>query len=133
MPDPLDSILADKLTAGGLLSALKLARWCIQNPDYIIARPTTPIAFYRAWETTRRLIWDAVDDAADCNRSQGHADAIAESLGIVGVLERVNAIEHLRRTRSGDPQPIVEAVDGQLSGAIARLMAGLAENVAATN
>ena len=129
MPDTLDPIVADGATAGGILAALKLARWCITNEIWFVGRDAIPPVFYAAMRMVRGLVWDAVDDCVDCNRSQDHADAIAEALGNAGVQERANAIEHLRRARSDSAAyELNQAVCRQLTGAIVRLTAAMAES-----
>lgn len=133
MPTTLGPITADKATAGGIVVALKLCRWCITKPDYMNGRSYTPLALYPAWRMVRSLIWDAVDDCSDINRSQGHADAVADELGLTGVLERVNAIDHHWRMRSTDVDELVGVVERQLAGAITRLEAAIAEPAQVSN
>ena len=134
MPDTLDPIVADTATAGEILAALKLARWCLANPDPVVVGDAMPPAFYAAIQMIRSLVWDRVDDGGSCDVSQDHADAIAEAMGIAGILERVHAIEHLRRTRSDSAAyELTQAVGRQFSGAITSLSARLAESRAASN
>lgn len=134
MLNPLDPIVSDKLAAGGILAGLKLARWAFVNPDYVVGRPYTPPAFYRAWENVRALIWDTVDECNDINRSHGHADAIVAALGLTGVLERASAVDHHRRQRSvAAAEELAAEVDRQLTGAITRLTSALAEPAPSSN
>lgn len=133
MLNPLDPIVSDKLAAGGILAGLKLARQSLADPDYISGASFTGPAFYRAWRIVRELIWGVVDDFADVNRSHGHADAVIEALGLTGVLERVNAIDHHRRSRSEVAGKLLDVVDRQLTGAITRLTSALAEPAPSSN
>jgi hypothetical protein len=121
--DTLDPIVSDKLAAGGMLTAMKVAKWCLANPDYVNALPSTPASFFFAMETLRSLVFDVVDDYADVNRSQCHADAVMESLGLTGLRELINAMAHHRRTRPVAPfaEEMVGRAWEQLSNAIDRL------------
>lgn len=128
MEDTLDPIVSDRLAAGGIIAALKVARWCLANPDYVNGRPFTPPALHFAMGMLRSLTWDAVDDCADVNRSQSYADAVIEAIGLAGLLERIHAIDHHWRLGSIDVGELVDVVDRQLTGAITRLKAALAES-----
>lgn len=130
---PLDPIVRDKLATGGILTALKLSRWLIDNPDAVGGFLRTPPAIYRVIEAIRSHVWDAVDDGSDINRSQEHADAAIEAMGLTGFLERVNAIEHLRRTGAPGADELANTVVRQVTGAITRLTAALAEPAAPSN
>ncbi|MFM9057538.1 MAG: hypothetical protein ACKOSQ_00150 [Planctomycetaceae bacterium] len=133
MEDTLDPIVSDKLAAGGILAALKVARWCLSDPDSLDGRQLTPPALHFAMGMLRRLVWDAVDDAADVNRAQHYADAVIEALGLTGALDRIHAIDHHWRRGSIDAGELVDVVDRQLTGAITRLTAALAESSPASN
>ena len=120
MTTPLDPIIADRATAGGLISLLKLARWCLANPDLRAGRAWTPNVLPKVFVMIRGLIWDAVDSGTNVYADQCHADAIAEELGLIGLQERLNIVEHRRRSCRSDDE-IVALVDQQLASAIHRL------------
>jgi hypothetical protein len=120
MTTPLDPIIADRATAGGLISLLKLARWCLAFPDLHAGRAWTPDALPKVLAMIRGLIWDAIDSGSNVYADQCHADAIADELGLTGIEQRLNVIEHQRRSRRSDDE-IVALVDQQLIDAIQRL------------
>lgn len=120
MTVPLDPIIADRAAAGGLISLLKLARWCLANPDWHAGRDWTPNALPKVLAMIRDHIWDAVDSGCNVYADQCHADAIAEELGLIGICERLNVVEHLRRSRLNS-DGVEELIDQQLHNAIQRL------------
>jgi len=133
MPSPLDKLVSDTVTAGGLIATLQLARWAVLNPEHRAGRWFTPAVFYRCMTTARGLIWDAADDGSDVNASSELADAMAESLGLIGLADRVNAIDHYRRAGSFEAARIQASVLQQLTGAITRLKSALADATAISN
>lgn len=134
MKDSLDPIVADRFAAGGILAALKLARRCSAQADFWMGSSlTATAAFSDAMNMVRSLVWDVVDDACDVNRSQNHADAVMESLGLSGLTERVNAIDHYRQFSLINVGELVREVDEQLTGAITRLKSALADAAACSN
>jgi hypothetical protein len=132
MPSPLDKLVSDTVTAGRLIAMLELARWAALNPEFRAGRWLTPPVFWRCMTNARGVIWDAADDGCDVNASAQLADAMAESLGLIGVAERMGAIDFHRRSGASETERIL-VVSRQLTRAIARLKSALANAVAHSN
>jgi hypothetical protein len=97
-----------------------MVRWGLNNPDWRGGRRLTPHAAYAALMFARQGIRDAIDDGADCNSIERHADAIVEAIGLTGVLERMHALDHATLYRHGNDE-LLAAINRQILDAITRL------------
>jgi hypothetical protein len=112
--------LADPMIRGEIIACLKIVRWCIANPRTYHGRPKAPEALYKSLDMVRATIRDSVDDCSDMVRVDERAAAIVVELGIAGLRDRIDAIEHGRRTGEWTCE-LEDEANRMVSAAIERL------------
>jgi hypothetical protein len=115
-----DPLIADPMIRGEIIACLKIVRWCIANPRTYHGRPKAPEALYKSLDMVRATIRDSVDDCSDMVRVDERAAAIVVELGIAGLRDRIDAIEHGRRTGEWTCE-LEDEANRMVSAAIERL------------
>jgi hypothetical protein len=69
----------------------------------------------------RQEIRDAVEDGADCNETERRFDGLVEAVGITGVEQKINALDHAESHYGPGDGELRSVIDRQIGDAIRRL------------